>query len=503
MLADVRGTLGLGLGAIRAYLLTGDAEFQEQFVQLWTKNTARFGDLTDQAQLLTTKQREAYDSLAEAREQFDPLPTKMFKIRASAEWNLANHWLGTKAAPTAFAIKEHLAAMSASQTQLMASDMTAAKALTTSLMNAQWVLLALGIGLCGLIGFLVTRQITTPVASAVAFAKIIAGGDLRQTCPVTSTDEIGQLTSALNNMCTNLLGIVRQISDDANGVSGSSQQLLTASSHLAKGAQETSEQSGSVAATAEEMSANMNTMVSAVDQASTNVKTVASAVEEMTASVSEIARNAERAANVADQAADLAQASNDSIGQLSSSADAIGKVIEAIQEIAEQTNLLALNATIEAARAGDAGKGFAVVANEVKELAKQTAEATEDIRQRIEGIQGSTNNAVTSIEQITAVIGQVNDVSRSIASAVEQQNSTTKEIARSISQTAQATEVVSASVAETAAAAQDVSRSIARVDNNARECTENAQQTQETGQHLGELATDLHTAIAEFTIDNA
>ena len=155
----------------------------------------------------------------------------------------------------------------------------------------------------------------------------------------------------------------------------------------------------------------MQGMASGTEEMSANVKTVAAAVEEMTASISEVAKNAEHAAQIAGEASNLAQTSNQNIGQLGEAADAIGKVIETIQDIAEQTNLLALNATIEAARAGDAGKGFAVVANEVKDLAKQTAEATEDIRHRIEGIQSSTGLAVTSIGNISEVIAKVNEVS--------------------------------------------------------------------------------------------
>ncbi len=346
----------------------------------------------------------------------------------------------------------------------------------------------------------IRRNVSRPLKDALSVANCVAAGDLTRTCPVTTTDEVGQLSCALNEMCGNLKQIVRKIAGGATDVAGSATQLLDTSSELNEDAQETSDQSATVAAAAEEMSVSMQSMALSSEQMSDNVKAVAAAVEEMTASIGEVARNAEQTAQVAEQAAGLAQASNDNVGQLGAAADAIGKVIETIQDIAEQTNLLALNATIEAARAGDAGKGFAVVANEVKELAQQTAEATEDIRQRITGIQSTTGTTVRSIGEISEVIGKVNEVSRSIASAVEEQSATTKEIAQSIAQTAGAAETVSTSVAETAAATQEVTQSIAGVDTNAKQTAQNALRTQTSGQRLSTLAATLHMAIGEFML---
>ena len=164
----------------------------------------------------------------------------------------------------------------------------------------------------------------------------------------------------------------------------------------------------------------------------------------------EIARNAEQASTIASGASELAQVSNETIARLGTSADEIGKVIDVIQDIADQTNLLALNATIEAARAGAAGNGFAVVATEVKELARKTAEATEDIRHRIQGIQSSTSEAVQAIGKISHVIDEVKDVSRTIASAVEEQSITTREIAQNVAETSKAAETVSVGVSQSA-----------------------------------------------------
>ena len=213
-----------------------------------------------------------------------------------------------------------------------------------------------------------------------------------------------------------------------------------------------------VAVAAEEMSANMNSVAASTEQMSANVRVVASAVEELTSSIAEVARSAKQAANVAGTAAGLAGDGNAKITEFGAAAGEIGKVIEVIQDIAEQTSLLALNATIEAARAGDAGKGFAVVATEVKELAKQTAAATEDIRRRIEGIQTSTSQAVRSIGEITEVIKKVNEVSRTIASAVEEQSITTREIAKNVAETSTAAQTVARGVAESASVTREIAR---------------------------------------------
>jgi methyl-accepting chemotaxis protein len=196
----------------------------------------------------------------------------------------------------------------------------------------------------------------------------------------------------------------------------------------------------------------------------------------------------------------MAQASNASIGQLGSAADEIGKVIEVIQDIAEQTNLLALNATIEAARAGDAGRGFAVVATEVKELAKQTAHATEDIRKRVEGIQGSTTKAVAAIGQISEVIQQVNEISRTIASAVEEQSATTREIAANIAQTSSASDTVSAGVSQSAAAVKEITQNIMGVEHEVKQTAQSASKTQTAGQELSTLSKQLQELVGQFRV---
>ena len=343
-------------------------------------------------------------------------------------------------------------------------------------------------------------RIASRIRTTAAMLKDIAEGegDLTKRLEAESSDELGELGRWFNTFADKLQGIIRDITANADTLAKGSMFLSTTANQLAGGAAKTTEQSATVASAAAQMSDNMNQMAASTEEMSANIQTVASAVEEMTVSIGEVASNAERAASVANNASRLADDSNHNVGELGDAADEIGKVIEVIQDIAEQTNLLALNATIEAARAGDAGKGFAVVATEVKELAKQTASATEDIRRRIEGIQGSTADTVRSIGEIREVIRQVNDISRVIASAVEEQSVTTNEIAHKLGQAATSAEAVSTGVAQSASASQEITANITGVDHAAKQSAEGATQTQAASQELSTLGEQLQTLVGQF-----
>ena len=237
--------------------------------------------------------------------------------------------------------------------------------------------------------------------------------------------------------------LLADIMGTSETLSSTSGQMSAVSSQMGSNAEETATQAGVVS--------------SASEQVSSNVQTVATAVEEMTASISEIAKNASDAAQISSEAVTTAQNTNATISKLGASSDEIGQVIKVINSIAEQTNLLALNATIEAARAGDAGRGFAVVANEVKELANQTAKATEEISGKIEAIQTDTGEAVTAIGDITQVIDKINGISSTIASAVEEQSATTAEIGRNVNEAAKGVQEITQNITGVAKAAEDTS----------------------------------------------
>jgi len=268
-----------------------------------------------------------------------------------------------------------------------------------------------------------------------------------------------------------------EVKDAVRGITQNAQALATSSEELTSLSQQ-------MGATAEETSTQANVVAAAAEQVSRNVQTVATGTEEMSASIREIAKNANDAAKVATSAVKVANTTNQTVAKLGESSAEIGKVIKVITSIAQQTNLLALNATIEAARAGEAGKGFAVVANEVKELAKETAKATEDISQKIEAIQGDTQGAVQAIAQIGEIINQINDISNTIASAVEEQTATTNEITRSV------TEAAKGSV--------EIAQNITGVAQAARSTTEGASDTQRASAALAKMATELQMLVSRF-----
>ncbi len=371
-----------------------------------------------------------------------------------------------------------------------------------SLLWSSVVVTILAIGVVLAVAYWMNRTIASPIKSMVAIARDIAEGDadLTKRINVNSNDEVGDLAKWFNVFIERIQRIIGQVAVNSQQLSEASHALTQTASHLQEGAVSTTAQSSTVSAAAEEMSINMKNMAASTEQMSANVRTVASAAEEMTATINEIARNAEQSASVADQASRLTEISNQKVAGLGVAADEIGKVIEVIQDIAEQTNLLALNATIEAARAGEAGKGFAVVATEVKELAKQTATATDDIRRRIEGIQSSSGEAVDAIRQITSVINSVNEVARTIAAAVEEQSITTRDIAENVAQTATAATTVSQGVRESAAASTEITRNIGCVAEGAKETAYAANETSTSGADVARLASELQTMVAQFQV---
>jgi methyl-accepting chemotaxis protein len=351
------------------------------------------------------------------------------------------------------------------------------------------------------LAWLVVRSILGPIRSLVSRVQDIAEGEADLTRRVEeSKDELGELAHWFNVFIERIQNILQQVSQTSVSLSGASEQLAMTAVSLAAGAEQTGQQSSRASQAAEKMSHGISEIAATSEQMASNVRSVAAATEEMTSTINEIARNAEQSANVADRAARLAEVSNERVGGLGQAANEIGKVIEVIQDIAEQTNLLALNATIEAARAGDAGKGFAVVASEVKDLAKQTASATDDIRRRIEGIQNSTGDAVDSIREITSVITNVNDVARTIAAAVEEQSITTREISQNVSQAASATEVVVCGVTQSATASRGITENIAGVDDGARQTALAASDTKSAGAEVARLATELNGMVSQFRL---
>jgi len=342
-----------------------------------------------------------------------------------------------------------------------------------------WVLFGvtlLSATLAIVIGTLLGRSISSSTGAALERASAIADGDLSGAdVPVTTNDEMKDLTLAINKMQSKLLGIVQSITNNAQKVATASGEVSHISQQISANSEETSAQAGVVSAATEEVNRNL--------------QTVATATEEMTASIHEIARNATEAAKIAEQAMNTATETNAIVIKLGESSTEIGQVIKVITSIAQKTDLLELNATVEAARAGEVGAGFAVVANEVKELAKQTATATEDISKRIETIQADAKNVVAAIGTIGGIIRQVNQISSTIAAAVQEQSSTTGEMARNLTEAAKGSGEVAQNIHGVAQAAQNTSQG--------------ATDSQRASKNLAGMSTQLLELVGQFKLSNA
>ena len=361
------------------------------------------------------------------------------------------------------------------------------------------------VGLAGVIfmiavAMIFTRLITKPVKKGVEFATIVSGGDLTQVLDIDQEDEIGSLAKAMNQMSANLKQMFTELVQGINVLSSSSTELSAISCQMLSGSQQATGKSETVAASAEQMSSSMVSVSAALEQLSTNIQMVAASAEEITATINEISGNMEKARSITKDAVIRSGSVSEKITRLGVAAKQIGSVTEAIAEISDQTNLLALNATIEAARAGNAGKGFAVVATEIKELARQTAAATMEIRERIDGIQSTTHDAVSEVEQITSVINDVNDIVAVIATAVEEQSRAAHEISGNISQAALGIKEVNQNVAETSTASGEVALEIAHVSQTSREISDSGSQVTRSAEELSGLAEQIRSMTGRFKI---
>jgi len=350
------------------------------------------------------------------------------------------------------------------------------------------------------ISVLFARSLTRGISGAVSLADRMADGDFTGRIDDKGKDEIAQLASSMNRMSEKVGSLIREIRSEAEIIDENANDLTNVSHELTEAASSTSENSTTVAAATEEMSANMNSVAAASEQAATNVNMVATSTEEMTSSVREVADKTEQARSIASGAVELSNKASGKVDALGAAADDISRVTEVITEISEQTNLLALNATIEAARAGEAGKGFAVVANEIKELAKQTADATQEIRTKIDAIQGSTDETVADIREITSVINEVSEIVNEITAAIDEQASTTEGISGNVIQAAQGIGEVNENVAQSSAVSSEIAENISQVSETARSLSESGDRVRENSAVLLDVTRKLNALLDRFTV---
>ncbi len=370
------------------------------------------------------------------------------------------------------------------------------------LSNISMLIAAIAIAVIILIAFWMAISIVRPIEAVLSNLTDLAqgDGDLTTRLPVRSNDEVGKLSARFNDFMEKLHEMIKDLSNGVETLSSASTELSAVAGQMASNATQTAQQSETLASATEEMSANMGSVSAAMEQSATNTQMVAAASEQMTNTIGQIAENAERARNVSEQAVTETKGAGQLVVKLGQSAQAIGKVTETITEISDQTNLLALNATIEAARAGEAGKGFAVVANEIKELAKQTAEATMDIRTQIDDIQTATGNSVSTINNIGKVIDDVNSIISTMATSVEEQSIATKEVSEKIIQVSTGIGEVNENVAQSSQVIGEITKEIADVNQASSDISSGSTQVETSSSELSELAATLKLMVGRFKI---
>jgi methyl-accepting chemotaxis protein len=467
-LADAAVTEKLAANSERGFLLTSDQKYVTDFdgrVAEVLASLEAAGAVASNAQ-----ERSTLADVAAGLRSWADLVHREFTLQATDPGKALELALGAnrdvrKAFEALFDVATERA------TKALAASVAAQDAAATTAQRVLLVLLTVGVAAAVAIAVWMSRQVTVPLRKVQSVLTAAAAGDLTGRVTHRSNDEFGALAHAINAMFDSLSAMLTTIAGHATDLSAATEELIVSSTQIATSAEESATQANVVAAAAE--------------QVSTNVHTVAAGTEQMSASIREIAKNTNDAAGVAAQAVQVAETANDTVAKLGESSAEIGNVIKVINSIAEQTNLLALNATIEAARAGEAGKGFAVVASEVKELARETSKATEDIESRIEAIQSETKAAVAAIIQISQIIEQINDTQSTIASAVEEQTATTNEMSRNVN--------------DAAIGSTEIASNIIGVAEAAAATTEGVTLTLTASADLSRMSTELTAVVSRFT----
>ncbi|MGY1840718.1 MULTISPECIES: methyl-accepting chemotaxis protein [unclassified Modestobacter] len=443
------------------------AGLQEQTVAIRETLDGLRADLDEVA--LGAAAEAAFQDFQAAIQLYDDASAQMAEIGAAGGDSLS-------VLPTLIQAEENAVAAlnQATDAQIVATEATVQEARDAyaSARNLTIAGVAIGLAVSVALAVLIGRSVTGPVQRIRETLEQVAAGDLRVRAGNVGGAELGEVARSLDQTLDSLGGVLTLVSDSARRLGAASQQLTV-------GAEAMSANARTAAGQADVVVANAGEVASSVD-------TVSTGSQQMEAAIREISQNASEASRVANQAVGVAETTTRTVGKLGDSSQEIGNVVKTITSIAEQTNLLALNATIEAARAGEAGKGFAVVANEVKELAQETARATEDIARRVEAIQADTAGAVDAIGQISSVIGEINDFQATIAAAVEEQTATTNEMNRN--------------VIEAASSSQSIASAISGLAAGTAETNQRVEEAQRSAEELSRMSDELQAAVNRFTV---
>lgn len=478
-------------------IITPDQKIADQALAELTAGKEYIKEFIDQA--LESELQETLNATSDIRNSYEEGFRQVIKLLLERD-NIMNNTLETQGTQLAQLVENANLALKGEQDTIgTKAEQDTRQAVSVIIISSVAAIFA-AVLLIFFITRAVFRQLGEDPGELAKVVRQIAQGNLVVSFQHKNNRQNSGIYADMEEMASNLRQMFTDITTGITTLSSSAKELASVSDTMSANVEHTKGQSSHVTTASEEMSNNMDSIAAASEEASSNIQIVAAASEEMSATISEIAGNTEKSRQITEEAVAKATSASNNIQELGSAAENVGKVTETINEISEQTNLLALNATIEAARAGEAGKGFAVVANEIKDLAKQTAEATQDIRSRIEGMQSTTRLAVSEIGEIEAVINNINEIVRTIASAVEEQSVTTQEIVTNVNQASRGIQEVNQNVAESSMVSRNITDEIKEVDQATSELASGGDQVRANSQQLAQLANQLGVLVAKFKI---